>query len=222
MTAVRASVADIVNGTFLEDDGAHVVSPFGVELRRVALVGYIVNRQSGQGNYMSITIDDGTETIQAKAWGTDTSTLDEVSNSMLILLVGKVRQYEGEIYIVPELATELKDPNFITLHLLERYRAMLTQGGLSIPSPAVLEESMVESTLESEPSMGKGKPKGTLAKEILQYIKKNYDPQGVSIEDIVDNLEGKYPKEKIQMEVIELMAAEQIQEVKIGRYQLSS
>lgn len=222
MTAIRASVADIVNGTYLEDDGARVVSPYGVELRRVVLVGYIVNRQSGQGNFVSITIDDGTETIKAKAWGTDTSTLDHVSNSMLVILVGKIRQYEGETYIVPEMAKELDDPNFMTLHLLERYNAMLTQGGLSIPSTTIFEESIVEKPLESESSKEKRKPKGTLAKEILQYIKKNPDPQGVSIEDIVDNLKDNHPKEKIQMEVIELMAAEQIQEVKIGRYKLSS
>jgi hypothetical protein len=80
---------------------------------------------------------------------------------------------------------------------------------------------MIESTTETEPSKKKESPKGVLAKEILKYIKENTNPQGVSIEDIVDNLKGDYSKEKIQMEVIELMAAEQIQEIKIGRYQLS-
>ena len=98
---------------------------------------------------------------------------------------------------------------------------MLTMGGLSIPTPIMFEENMVDSPLESEPPKGKESPKGALAKEILQYIKEKSNPQGVSIEDIVDNLKGDYSKEKIQMEVIELMAVEQIQEVKIGRYQLS-
>jgi hypothetical protein len=219
MTAVRASVSDIINGTFLEDDGVRVISPFGVELRRVVLVGYIVNRQSGQSNYASITIDDGTETIKAKSWGTDASSLDTVSNSMLVRLVGKVRKYEGEVYIVPEIVSELEDPNFMTLHLLERYRTMLTQGGLSVP---VLDESLFESTVDSKPPKDKDLPKGALAKSIIQYIKANADPQGVSIEDIVDNLKGDYSKEQIQMEVIELMAAEQLHEIKIGRYQLSS
>jgi RPA family protein len=222
MTAVRASVSDIVNGTFLEDDGARVVSPFGVELRRVVLVGYIINRQSTQGNYASITIDDGTETIKAKAWGTEASSLDEVNNNMLVLLVGKVREYEGEVYIVPEIVSEVNDPNFMILHLLERYKTMLTQGGLSIPTPTTLEESVIESSIDdSESSEKKATPKGALAKTILQYIKENSDPQGVSIQDIVDNIKGNYSKEKIQMEVIELMAADQIQEIKIGRYQIA-
>lgn len=222
MTAVRASVSDIVNGTFLDDDGARVVSPYGVELRRVALVGYIVDRQTGQGNYASITIDDGTETIKAKSWGTEASSLDEVNTSTLVLLIGKVREYEGEVYIVPEIVSELKDPNFMTLHLLDRYRTMLTQGGLSIPNPTMLEESIIESPGDSEPPMKREFPKRALAKAILNYIKENPDPQGVSIEDIVDNLKESHSKEKIQMEVIELMAAEQIQEIKIGRYKLSS
>ena len=223
MTAIRASISDIVNGTYLEDDGARVISPYGVELRRVVLVGYIVNRQSTQGNFASITIDDGTETIKAKSWGTEASSLDEVSNSMLVLLVGKVREYEGEVYIVPEIVSEVKDPNFMTLHLLERYKTMLTQGGLSIPTPITLEESIIESPIDdSEHPKKKVIPKGTLAKEILQYIRDNNDPQGISIQDIVDNMKGDYTKEKIQMEVIELMAADQIQEIKIGRYKIAS
>ena len=223
MTAIRSSISDIVNGTFLEDDGARVISPYGVELRRVVLVGYIVNRQSTQGNFASITIDDGTETIKAKAWGTEASSLDEVSNSMLVVLVGKVREYEGEVYIVPEIVSEVKDPNFMTLHLLERYNTMLTQGGLSIPAPTTLEESVIESpTDDSEHPKEKTTPRGALAKEILQYIRDNNDPQGISIQDIVDNIKGDYTKEKIQMEVIELMAADQIQEIKIGRYKIAS
>lgn len=67
MTAVRASVADIIRGTYNEEDGHHVVSPQGVGLRRVVLVGFIVRQYVGQGNFASITIDDGTETIRAKA-----------------------------------------------------------------------------------------------------------------------------------------------------------
>ena len=42
MTAVRSNIADIVNGTYGDDNGPHVVSPYGVELRRVVLVGFIV------------------------------------------------------------------------------------------------------------------------------------------------------------------------------------
>jgi hypothetical protein len=220
MTAVRASVSDIVNGTYLDDDGARVISPFGVEIRRVVLIGYIINQQSGQGNYASITIDDGTETIKAKSWGTEASALDAVSDSKLVLLVGKVREYEGEVYIVPEIVSELKDPNFMTLHLLERYKTMLTQGGLSVPP--TLEDSLGEGTTDSGSLPKKGSHKSALAKDILQYIKENTDPQGVSIEEIVEALKETYSKEKIQMQVIELMANEEIQEIIIGRYKLSS
>jgi RPA family protein len=221
MTAIRASVSDVVHGTFLEDDGARVISPFGVEIRRVVLVGYIVHQQSGQSNFASITIDDGTETIKAKTWGTEVGSLDAVSNSMLILLVGKVREYEGEVYIVPEIVTEIQDPNFMILHMLERNKTMLTQGGLSIPASA-MQESTLEGTLSPDSSKKKDSPKSALAKSIFQYINENNDPQGVSIQDIVDNLKGNYSKEQIQMEVIELMASEQIQEIKIGRYQISN
>ena len=61
MTATRASISDIVKGTFGKDDGDRVISPDGIELRRVMIVGHIVSRLTGKDNFASITIDDGTE-----------------------------------------------------------------------------------------------------------------------------------------------------------------
>ena len=133
MTAVRTSVADIVRGTYNEENGHHVMSPQGVELRRVVLVGFIVRQYVGQGSFASITIDDGTETIRAKAWG-ETQSLEQVETNTLAMIVGKVREYEGEVYIVPEIVRHLDDANYMTLHQLERYRAILTRSGISTPS----------------------------------------------------------------------------------------
>ncbi|MFX0107035.1 MAG: OB-fold nucleic acid binding domain-containing protein [Candidatus Hodarchaeota archaeon] len=225
MTAVRASVADIVNGTYREDEGPHVISPYGVELRRVALVGMIVDQYAGQGNFASITIDDGTETIRAKAWGSEASSLEQVKKNVLTLLVGKVREYEGEVYIVPEVIRELDDPNYMGIHLMERYAGMLTLSGVSTPASADLED-FIDETSVSEPTSSKERSPtksthvaGKIYKQILQYIELHATSDGISIEDIVSFFEERgHDRSDIQLKVIDLQEQEKIIEVSVGVY----
>ena len=222
MTAVRASVADIVHGTYSEEDGHHVVSPQGVELRRVVLVGFIVNQYVGQGSFASITIDDGTETIRAKAWG-ETQSLEQVETNTLAMVVGKVREYEGEIYIVPEIVHPLDDANYITLHQLERYRAIFTRSGISTPgekeSMDDVQETLKPAKSKSSASTRKSKSPGTLSTQILRFIKENVSTDGVYLQDIVSHFEKKgSSKSAITLKVIDLMDKQKVREVKIGYY----
>lgn len=222
MTAVRASVADIVHGTYSEEDGHHVVSPQGVELRRVVLVGFIVRQYVGQGSFASITIDDGTETIRAKAWG-ETQSLEQVEANTLAMIVGKVREYEGEVYIVPEIVRSLDDANYMTLHQLERYRAIFTRSGISTPgeneSVDDVQETLKPAKSKSSGSTKKSKSPGTLSTQILRFIQESVSPDGVYLQDIVSHFEKQgSSKSAITLKVIDLMDQQKVREVKIGYY----
>jgi hypothetical protein len=225
MTAVRAAVVDIVDGTYGEDNGPHVVSPYGVELRRVALVGLIVDQYSGDG-FASITIDDGTETIRAKAWGGEAASLDKVQTNILALIVGKIREYEGELYVVPEIVRELDDPNYLTVHKMERYVAMLIRSGVTPELPSELEDFIEESApppkRETPAKMPKKKEKpvtGKIYKQIMQYIEQNSKEDGVPIASIVDFFEEKgHDRTDIQLKVLDLQGQGNLVEVKVGVY----
>ncbi len=225
MTAVRAAVVDIVKGTYGEDNGPHVVSPYGVELRRVALVGLIIDQYSGEG-FASITIDDGTETIRAKAWGGEAASLDKVQTNILALIVGKIREYEGELYVVPEIVRELDDPNYLTVHKMERYVAMLTRSGVTPELPSELEDFIEESAPPPKPEAPTKKPKkkgtpvtGKIYKQIMQYIEQNSKEEGVPIASIVDFFEEKgHDRTDIQLKVLDLQGQGNLVEVKVGVY----
>lgn len=187
MTAVRASISDIVNGTFGEDNGPHVTSSYGVELRRVVVVGFVVskfNKEAKEGGkrFMSVTLDDGTDTIRLKVWGEDESVLLEgVKEDILALVIGKVRKYEDEIYIVPEIVKEVTDPNYMGLHLLERYQAILTRSGVSMAvSSDEGQQQLTTIVGDPSPSSLTG-----FAKQILSYIEQQATPKGVNLKDIV-------------------------------------
>jgi RPA family protein len=219
MTAVRASVSDIINGTYGEDNGPHVISPFGVELRRVVLVGFVVSKfnkdASSEGKrFVSITLDDGTDTIRLKVWGDeDAALLDGIKEQILALVIGKVRKYEEETYIVPEIIKEVEDPNYMGLHLLERYQAILTRSGVTMPE--VIEDGQQQlSTSSPKVTSVKG-----ITKQILSYIELHANPQGVHMKDIVAFFEEKGEDSLgIQTKVFNLIADGLITEVDPSRY----
>ena len=227
MTAIRASVADIINGTYGSENGPHVISPLGVELRRVMLVGHIVDQYAKQGNFASITIDDGTETIRAKAWGAESASLETISCDIIALVIGKVREYQDEIYIVPEIIREIPDSNYITLHLMERYRTVLTRSGLSMEESSELEQSLSdgsstqETLSESTPSVSHDDiiPVKGIAAKILKFIKEKGVSGAVHIDDITSAFTSKkHSKSDIQLKIIDLQDKEKIREVELGLY----
>jgi RPA family protein len=221
MTAVRASISDITNGNFGDDTGPHVVSPYGVELRRVVVVGFVVSKfyregdESGKKRFESVTLDDGTDTIQVKVWDDDAAVLEGVKENILALVIGKVRKYEDETYIIPEIVRELTDPNYMSLHLMERYKTILTRSGVTLPSTAEHEQEVLSPT-STEPATP---VKGNLAKDIVSYIQLESPDEGMPLKDIVVYFEnkGKDP-DKVQTKVWELAAEGHIIEKPIGHF----
>ena len=191
MTAVRATISDIVNGTFGEDNGAHVTSSYGVELRRVVIVGFVVSKYSsepkdGGKKFTSITLDDGTDTININVWGEEESVLLEgVKEDILALVIGKVRKSKNpkydDIYLVPEIVKEVKDPNYMGLHLLERYQAILTRSGISTDMGSDDGQQQL-TTIVGGPTSDTLTP---LTKQILSYIELHATTEGVNLDDIV-------------------------------------
>ena len=222
MTAVRASISDITNGSFSDDNGPHVVSPFGVELRRVVIVGFVVNKfyregdDTGKKRFESITVDDGTDTIGVKVWGEeDASMLEGVKESILALVIGKVRQYNEEVYLIPEIVRELTDPNYMSLHLMERYKAVLNRSGISLPDTEEQQQELLTTTA-SKPVSGK------LANDIIAYVRLEAPPKGIPLKDIVAYFEKKdQDSEKVQTKVFNLVAEGALNEVSIGHFRTS-
>jgi RPA family protein len=242
--AIRASVSDVIEGEFVDKErDRKVISPHGVQMKRVALVGFIISKYLREADgekkrFESVTIDDGTGTIQLKVWG-DKNMFKHVKDGILVLVVGRVSKTKNsdEVYINPDFIKELTDPNFMSLHLLERYRTILKRTGIQLPDTSQYQQMTLDSSddfddddvepEEDEPSpkpikrtrKKSTKPKvGGFAGEILAYIQKNVNPDGVAMKDIVAHFEKKGKKSKdIQMKVFDLVG-EEIDEVSASHY----
>jgi RPA family protein len=225
MTTVRASVADIIEGQFDDVGGPRVVSKYGVELRRVGIVGFVVEKFVNEDrNLASITIDDGSAVIQARAFGVDTSVLEEVQADQLYLIIGKVREYEDRVYVLSELIRQIDDGNYMTLHMLQRLRGLLTLSGVTTTeseevdeSEAVGLEEYISKSEGKKDAQESAKPRasmlGKLSRQILNYIEEKKGPDGVKIEEVIEHFHDQgIDKMEINMRVVELLEGGFVQE----------
>jgi RPA family protein len=242
MTAIRALVSDITKGEFGKDEGPYVISPDGIEMRRVALVGYITDMRSGEGKgggkYATITLDDNSGNIGIWAWDQDVAALEGIELHKLTLVIGKIKSFEsGELYIIPDFIKELDDPNFMTLHMMERHYSTLTladpervprmtQAGLSVHDTTErgTDDSIAPASTQSpaEKLSDSKEPSRKLGKSILKYLRDNQKAEGVRIEEIVAHfLPLGHSKVDVNLEVIDLQDQGLVREISLGSFTLA-
>jgi RPA family protein len=110
-----------VKGRFVKKSGfesSYVLTNLGRRLSRIRTLGLIVDKFiSPDERYATITLDDSTETIRCKVF-INTKMLDGFGPGDMVDIFGKLREYNGEIYVMPEIISTV-DPNFETLRILE-------------------------------------------------------------------------------------------------------
>jgi hypothetical protein len=194
--------------------------------------------------YASITIDDGTETIQVKAWDSDPQKLEllkQARRNVLTLVVGRVRQIGNEVYVDPEIVRELPDPNYMTLHRLERLRSIMKLSGVAHPESRAVEAppSAEVSSVAKPPAAKSEEPKEHKQKKgfkskitsslhsapasprqrILAFIKDNAGDHGVSTQEIAEFFKSSGSvTSDIDLLVIDLLQERKIREVRVGVY----
>lgn len=124
--AFKVPIKELLEGKYILGKGAfapnYVLTNLGLRISRVNLIATVTQTYiSPDGKYAFIALDDGTAIIRAKAFQ-DTKALAKLKRGDLVMLVGKLREYNKERYIVPELVKRLADPNFETLRRLEIVR----------------------------------------------------------------------------------------------------
>lgn len=122
LTAIKVPVIDIVEGDYHKQEGFDpnfIIAKNSMKLSRVRVMGTIVNKYtSPDDRFASLTLDDGTATVRAKAFA-NTRIFSNVYVGDVVDVIGKVRLYEDEIHLVAEIAQKMTDPNYEILRRLE-------------------------------------------------------------------------------------------------------
>lgn len=153
-TARKVKIEDLMNGTYTETpegEPNHLETPWEEELLRVNLMATIVDKYiTEDGSYGTLHLDDGSSIIRAKAWAEDVEEMEKYEVGDLVTVIGKVREYEEEIHVVPEVIRKVKNPNWELvreLEILDKRQNLLEKG---IEPEFESREKEEETTMETE------------------------------------------------------------------------
>ena len=164
------------------------------------MVGSVIMKNvADDRSFASIAVDDSSGQIPLRCWGSDVELLESVNQGEIIQVVGRVAEYNGLIYLRPEVVRNVKSSDDEVLHraiLLkmwgvpsiakDEWNGASTPVAAGVPEepqvskPEVVEEKVVEESVK-EDSPSDPSPR----KSILSVIEKLDGPEGANIEDVV-------------------------------------
>lgn len=184
--AYKVWISDIVNSNYIKQEGwnPNYVELDSKKIARVNIISTVVGKFiSEDGNYGTITLDDSTDTIRVKAFGSDVPKISEISIGMLIRFIGKVKKYNDEIYLSPEIIREIEDPNWILVRKLE------------LPTPkSISDEEVKEDTISSKEDEAENIETSEESEEtdmnlnIIDAIKSLDTNEGADMEKVLDKI----------------------------------
>ncbi len=130
-TMIKSRIYDVVNSQFVRKEGmepSYILTDIGQKISRVNVLGTVVDKfMSENGNYSSITVDDDSDSIRVKAFRDSVNIFDNLEIGDLVIVIGKMREYNEENYIIPEIVKKIVDPNYEVLHKLEVLKILVNQ-----------------------------------------------------------------------------------------------
>ncbi len=165
--AYKVRISNILNGSFMKDEfsaGYMKLADFNVS--RVNLIATLISK-SEQLQYSNAVIDDASGKILLRSFDVNAFSKFDVGGAVLV--IGKIREFNGERYIMPEILKKIDDAGWIIARRLELDRA-----------PMIINERIEN---EGAAAQVEGNP----AEIIYLLIKKLDDGNGASVDDIIKN-----------------------------------
>lgn len=90
------------------------------DVLRVNLIANVIEKfeVNNEKKFGSITLDDGTGQIRAKVFGDDLTKIKDIKEGDTILVIGLIKEYNNEKYLVPEIIRTV-NPRVLFLRNLE-------------------------------------------------------------------------------------------------------
>ena len=197
-TAYKLRIGDILRGSTIFEESETVnkrlkfVELGDKKILRVNIIANVIDKyeSSGETRFSSLTIDDGSGQIRTRLFGDEMKKTENISQGDTILVIGLLRSYNQELYIMPEIV-KTKDLKYLLIRKLEIEKSY----------PKKLDKERREEIK-------------ILRDEIIDMIKKAEQNQGIDKEDIIMKIKSE-PK-IISQEIIRLLEEGIIYEPKPG------
>lgn len=198
-TAYKLRINDLLRGTqiFEESEGVNKRLKFveigDKKIIRVNIIANVVDKyeSDGERRFASITLDDGSGQIRARVFADDFSKFSGLNQGDTLAVIGLLRSYNQELYILPEIVKR-QDPKYLLIRKLE------------------IEKSYPKMQMPSEKKEIKA-----LRDEVIFLIKSSEQDEGIDKEEIIMKL--KSPPQIITQEIQKLLEEGIIYEPRPGR-----
>ena len=121
--AYKVWISDLINAEYFKQDGEWESNYFLVrnkKVSRVNVVSTVIDKYLQDDNsYGYLEVDDGSAKIRIKAWREDVNFLEDVNIGDVILLIGRSRKYNEEVYVTPEIINVITNLNWVKFRKLE-------------------------------------------------------------------------------------------------------
>ena len=214
-TAYKMNIKDIVGGNYTEDG---FVKFGNLQANRVRVMGTVVSKLIGDSRkYGFFILDDGTETIRVRAFEDQLSLIEKVEIGYIVYIIGRLRKYDEEIYIIPEIVVKIEDPNWEILRKLElekqRKKMLERRIKSSEPEELIVQEEIVEKeVIEGNSSDAEG-PR----QKVIRLIRENDKGKGTEVSLLNEEVGN---KEVVLQVLTDLMNEGEIFEPRPGKVKL--
>ncbi len=197
--AYKMKIGDLLRGQqiFQDNDGENkwlkCVELGDKNIVRVNILANVVDKfeSDGQTKFGTITVDDGSGQIRGRLFGEDIVKFNEFSQGDTLIIIGMLRSYNGELYIMPEILKK-QNPKYLLVRKLE-----------------------LEKMFKPLPSTEEKKGVKALRDELIDMIKASEESEGIDKEEMI--LKIKSEPELITQEIHKLLEEGIIYEPKPGR-----
>jgi len=119
--AYKLRIGDILKGKPEIQEGRFLFLELGdKKVVRVNLIANVVDKflTEGEKKYVSLTMDDASGQIKLKLFGEDIAILKDFTQGDTLQIIGNIREYNSELYLMPEIA-KVVDPKWLLVRKLE-------------------------------------------------------------------------------------------------------
>lgn len=186
-TAYLTTIGTLLNGNFVKAEAqmqpSFLRTASGKEISRVHIIAVIVGLGGSEA-----TLDDGSGRIIARSF--DTPTLFSIySLGDIVRVIGKVRAFNEQQYLIPEIVKKIINKQFVTFHklALQSLEAQEKQPLYSVPTAELASEEIVADKIIDEiPIDADDSTPHTPFDDVISCIKKLDKGDGAAIEQIIE------------------------------------
>jgi RPA family protein len=182
-TAFKMWIGDLISSKFEKREGdmpLNYIKFKDINISRVNIIANVIFKfENDEKTYLTVTLDDGTGNVRLKAWREDSDLLKDLNVGDLVLVIGKPRVFNNEIYIAPEIVKVLNDLNWSEVRKLELVKGQGEYKGDVKRITEVEQQRVVEEEVVSD------EPSESSRARVLNIIEKNSSGDGADLDDVI-------------------------------------